>query len=280
MASTLRMFARGRDVIKLQQLLNKSAFISKLAEDGIFGRNTYHAVKIFQRHHGLNDDGIVGPETWRKLSREPFIRNSSVSYSVSSSSLIKRGKLTYDAEGNNIPNSRYYSRVIHWPGNEGSGVTLGRGYDMGDRTESSILQDMLTAGIDADTARKISLARSYKGSAAGAFVTNNKRDIGEITEEQQIRLFNHIYPDYITRTITNYNRWTSDVAAAKHWDELDQPIQEVLIDFVYQGFTKGPRPMLAGSNNDKQELINYIRNTPGISRYEPGRHRADYLERN
>nr|WP_254893367.1 peptidoglycan-binding protein [Salmonella enterica] len=119
------MFARGRDVIKLQQLLNKSAFISKLAEDGIFGRNTYHAVKIFQRHHGLNDDGIVGPETWRKLSREPFIRNSSVSYSVSSSSLIKRGKLTYDAEGNNIPNSRYYSRVIHWPGNEGSGVTLG-----------------------------------------------------------------------------------------------------------------------------------------------------------
>ncbi|HED5891248.1 TPA: hypothetical protein R5R88_001754 [Salmonella enterica] len=54
---------------------------------------------------------------------------------------------------------------------------------MGDRTESSILQDMLTAGIEVDTARKISLARSYKGSAAGYFVANNKRDIGEITEE-------------------------------------------------------------------------------------------------
>lgn len=38
--------------------------------------------------------------------------------------------------------------------------------------------------------------------------------------------------------------------------------------------------MLAGANNDKQELINYIRNTPGISQYEPGRHRAYYLERN
>lgn len=103
--------------------------------------------------------------------------------SVSSSSLIERGKLIYDAEGNNTPGSIYYSRVIHWPGTRFSGVTLGRGYDMGDRTESSILQDMLTAGIEVDTARKISLARSYKGSAAGYFVANNKRDIGEITEE-------------------------------------------------------------------------------------------------
>lgn len=130
------------------------------------------------------------------------------------------------------------------------------------------------------TARKISLARSYKGSEAGSFVSNNKIDIGEITEEQQINLFNLIYPGYISRVITNYNKWTSDVSSAKNWDELDEPIQEVLIDFVYQGFTKGPNPMLAGSNNDKQELINYIRNTPGISRYEPGRHRANYLERN
>ena len=280
MAATLRMFSRGRDVIKLQQLLNKNVIISRLVEDGIFGSDTFNAVKIFQRHNGLNDDGIVGPETWQKLNRDPFVRRSSVGSSVGSSSLIERGKLTYDSEGNNIPGSIYYSRVIHWPGTIFSGVTLGRGYDMGDRTESSILQDMLTAGIEADTARKISLARSYKGSAAGAFVANNKRDIGEITEEQQINLFNHIYTDYISRTIRNYNRWTSDTTAAKHWDELDQPIQEVLIDFVYQGFTKGPRPMLAGSNNDKQELINYIRNTPGISRYEQGRHRADFLERN
>lgn len=63
-------------------------------------------------------------------------------------SIILRGKLTYDAEGNNISSSPYYSRVIHWSGNEASGVTLGRGYDMGDHTESDIFQDMLSVSID------------------------------------------------------------------------------------------------------------------------------------
>lgn len=285
MAATLRMFARGRDVIKLQQLLNKNSGTSKLVEDGILGRNTYNAIKIFQRHNGLNDDGIVGPRTWQKLIAQPYFTRVSTAIStaspfVGSSSFVVRGKLTYDAEGNNTPGSRYYSRVIHWPGTRLSGVTLGRGYDMGDRTESGIYQDMISAGIETSKARKISLAHSYKGSSAGSFVTNNKIDIGEITEDQQINLFNQIYPGYISRTITNYTKWTSDVATAKHWDELDSSIQEVLIDFVYQGFTKGPNPMLAGSNNDKQELINYIRNTPAISQYESGRHRADYLERN
>ncbi|WP_145539615.1 hypothetical protein [Yersinia kristensenii] len=111
-------------------------------------------------------------------------------------------------------------------------------------------------------------------------VSDKKSGIGEITEEQQINLFNIIYPGYVTRAIANYNSWTSEVATAKSCEHLDVPIQEVLVDFVYQGFTKGPNPMLAGANNDKQELIDYIRNTPGISRYEPGRHRADYLERN
>lgn len=36
--------------------------------------------------------------------------------------------------------------------------------------------------------------------------------------------------------------------------------------------------MFAGSNNNKQELIGYIRSTPSISQYEPGRQRANYLE--
>ena len=175
-----------------------------------------------------------------------------------------KGKLTYDAEGNNIPSSQFYSRVIHWPGNDESGVTLGRGYDMGSRTESSIYQDMIASDIEDATARKISLARGYKGIEASTFVSNNKSDIGDITEEQQINLFNIIYPGYVTRAIANYNSWTSEVATAKSWEQLDVPIQEVLVDFVYQGFTKGPNPMLAGANNDKQELIDYIRNTPGI----------------
>jgi len=216
----------------------------------------------------------MGPELWH-MHPVTFLDALTVKNKGS-----LKGKLTYDAEGNNIPSSQFYSRVIHWPGEDESGVTLGRGYDMGNRSEESIYQDMIASGVDDTTARKISLARRYKGSEANSFVTNNRDDIGEITEEQQINLFNIIYPSYVTRAIANYNSWTSGVSTAKKWEQLDAVIQEVLVDFVYQGFTKGPNPMLAGANNDKQELINYIRNTPGISKYEPGRYRANYLEKN
>ena len=191
---------------------------------------------------------------------------------------ILKGKLTYNAEGNDISSSPYYSRVIHWPGNALSGVTLGRGYDMGDRSESDVYHDMVASGISDDQAAKISKGAGLKGSAARDFVALNKTKIGEITLQQQEVLFSIIYPKYIDRAIVNYNKWTAGVSGVKPWDALDTQIQEVLVDFVYQGFTKGPKPMLAGSNNSKKELIDYIRNTPAISQYEAGRHRADYLE--
>ena len=52
----------------------------------------------------------------------------------------KEGLLTFRAEGNNTRGSLFYSRVIHWPGRlaecsrSGSGVTIGRGYDMKHRS--------------------------------------------------------------------------------------------------------------------------------------------------
>ncbi|WP_312626947.1 pesticin C-terminus-like muramidase [Scandinavium sp.] len=188
------------------------------------------------------------------------------------------GRLTYNAEGNDISSSIYYSRVIHWPGNDLSGVTLGRGYDMGDRSEANVYSDMVASGIPSEQAAKISKGAGLKGSSARDFVLSNKSDVGEITLQQQKSLFAIIYPKYVERAISNYIKWTNGVSGTKPWEELDSTIQEVLVDFVYQGFTKGPKPMLAGSNNNKQELISYIRNSPSISQYEPGRHRANYLE--
>lgn len=112
------------------------------------------------------------------------------------------------------------------------------------------------------------------------FVAANKQDIGEITLEQQKALFDLIYPDYVSRAIVVYNNWTSTLPGRIEWEGLQQIVRDILVDFVYQGFTQGPNPMKAGMNDDVDELIRYIENTPAISQYEGGRHRANYLRNN
>lgn len=227
---------------------------------------------------------------WSELAGKHGIRADSVTWhfhpigllathAIKQKPTIKEGRITFDAEGNDISSSPYFSRTIHWPGNELSGATLGRGYDMGSRSESEIYNHMIAAGINMTQASKISQAHHLKGHHAQQFVIANKKKIGEISFEQQISLFNLIYPFYVRRAITNYDNWTSDETGRTEWTSLHQEIKDILVDFVYQGFTKGPNPMKAGMNNDVHELIRYIENTPAISQYENGRHRADYLRR-
>lgn len=56
----LRYGSEGDQVRQLQQWLG-------IDDDGIFGQQTKAAVIAFQKAHGLEVDGIVGPETWGKL---------------------------------------------------------------------------------------------------------------------------------------------------------------------------------------------------------------------
>ena len=52
----------------VQQALN-------ITEDGLFGPQTYGAIKAFQEAHGLSVDGIVGPQTGDQLlglTRDPY----------------------------------------------------------------------------------------------------------------------------------------------------------------------------------------------------------------
>ena len=62
----LRLGARGPQVGVLQSLLSSNKF--PVSVDGIFGLRTRYAVMIFQLENKLQPDGIVGGETWNRLT--------------------------------------------------------------------------------------------------------------------------------------------------------------------------------------------------------------------
>ncbi|WP_158845755.1 caspase family protein [Saccharothrix deserti] len=64
---TLTRGSQGEDVRRLQLVLKQANYDPGQA-DGIFGERTENAVTDFQRDHGLEADGKVGPKTWGALT--------------------------------------------------------------------------------------------------------------------------------------------------------------------------------------------------------------------
>ena len=201
-----------------------------------------------------------------------------------------RGSITWVAEGGN----GNVTLSIHWPDTANSGVTIGVGYDMGERTYSQSYADLVAAGVPTAQAQQIANGAGLKGEDAHQFVLSNRDSIGPITPAQRLALFDNTYPTYVTIAIDRYEyHRTHDTAAGGTGLPLSEPlgmpfeqlhwaIQDMVVDFVYQGFGAKLigyyRPMRAAMNDSFDELISYIANTPAINQYEPGRQRIPFLE--
>lgn len=86
---------------------------------------------------------------------------------------------------------------MHWPGGS-SGVTLGPGYDMKERTEAAIVKDMQAIGQSTETAKKIAKGAGLKGENAKKFVADNKLLV-TLDDKDEFGLLKLIVPDYETR---------------------------------------------------------------------------------
>ncbi|WP_176700599.1 glycoside hydrolase family protein, partial [Gilliamella sp. App4-10] len=112
------------------------------------------------------------------------------------------------------------SNKLHWPGT-GSGITLGPGYDMKERSSENILNDLLDIGISSDIAQKVSNAAGLKKETEiNSFITENK-DVISLTEEQEKLLLKKIIPDY-------ENRVDKTIKI-----NLNQHEYDALVSFVY-----------------------------------------------
>ncbi len=233
--------------------------------------------------------GVLGLIDWaypscaaRDLAPEPQKKapsNPKTATEKSAGLTVPAGQITFDGEGNDNASSRYFSRVLHWPGGA-SGVTLGRGYDMRERSAPEIISDLTSAGVPVPQATKCSEGAGLKGAKAADFVKENRKACGEVSHTQQKALFLAIYSSvYVNRARRFYNRHTASEPERLAWDDLSQPIRDILADLAYQGaMTSGA--MKAAMRNDPHELAEYIRKTPKLNQYEKGRNRAGYLEQN
>ena len=69
-ATTLQYGDKGKSVTAVQQQLIKHGY-NATDKNGVYGKETKWAVRLFQQDRGLPVDGIVGPATYNALMGAP-----------------------------------------------------------------------------------------------------------------------------------------------------------------------------------------------------------------
>ncbi|MDZ7870816.1 MAG: SH3 domain-containing protein [Rheinheimera sp.] len=166
--------------------------------------------------------------------------------------LVDAGQLTFDAEGME-QRGRYFSRNPHVP-TDSSGVTLGRGYDMRDKTPAGISADLTACGLDAAAAAQFAKAAGLSGAAGKSFIVQNQLSQFEITPGQQKLLFALTYQQMVSDVLRICQK--PDLVArygSTDWAALPAKVRDLVVDLRYRGdYTPSSRerlqPLLVANN--------------------------------
>lgn len=138
------------DVKLVKALLNvhrRQRALPALAVDPAPGSGLETAIARFQNDQGAPvASGLVGisSQTWAWL--KDTLANSRTSVAIIPPT---KGLLTWEAEGRE--GGRYHSRILHVP-SASSGLTVGRGYDLRERSRAEVTQHLTASGVDAGMA--------------------------------------------------------------------------------------------------------------------------------
>jgi hypothetical protein len=164
-----------------------------------------------------------------------------------------RGQLTFDAEGSNDPKSPYYSLRPSVP-SDYSGLTIGRGYDLSQRTKAGALADLTAAGLPKDQAQAYAGAAGLGGQKARDYLNANTKALSMITLTQQWNLFESVYggkaadAKRISDDPTNVHQF-----GQVDWSKLNPVIWDVVVDMTFRGdYTTATRKLMQKyvANND------------------------------
>ncbi|MDP2315602.1 MAG: hypothetical protein Q8P41_22070 [Pseudomonadota bacterium] len=146
---------------------------------------------------------------------------------------VSRGQLTFDAEG--TEGGRYHSRTAHRPPGA-SGVTIGRGYDVGQHSHEKTVADFVAAGIDPAQAEAYAQAAGKKGESAATWLAANKDALAEVSPEQQKKLFETTYGE-MSADVQRISDKPDTQAAYGDVDlkKADPTVRDTLVDLRYRG---------------------------------------------
>lgn len=144
------------------------------------------------------------------------------------------GQLTFDAEGME-KRGPYFSRVPHVP-SATSGFTIGRGYDLKERSLDEIITDLSHAGVPKAIAERFAACRGKAGDRARDCIhAHDLADI-EISPAAQKQLFLATYKELEGDVIRICGK--QDVVhkyGATDWRGLPGAMRDIAVDLRYRG---------------------------------------------
>lgn len=208
--------------------------------------------------------------------------------------IVDKGQLTFDAEGNDNQNSIYFSRRAHWPPVGDSGVTIGRGYDIGQ--QPNVRDDLKNAGIEGEYLGWLAGAAGKRKNDAKIYLDNSEasKRQSHISRKQQYILFGYTY-EFIEMDVARISKKKSVIEQYAPpssdgdalWEGIDRKIKELMVDLRYRGDytpkTRGKIQSLCYTNSfsELKKIIqdrNFWVSTIGVP-LDRFKRRSDYVEK-